>query len=48
VITYDSRNEFYTATGGDNNASAGNPSGPRRAVAAREPAQRAAPARRST
>jgi lipopolysaccharide export system protein LptA len=32
VITYDSRNEFYTATGGDNNASAGNPSGRVRAV----------------
>ncbi|WP_454762758.1 lipopolysaccharide transport periplasmic protein LptA [Cupriavidus campinensis] len=32
VITYDSRNEYYTATGGDNNTSAGNPSGRVRAV----------------
>lgn len=32
VITYDSRNEYYTAAGGDNNTSAGNPSGRVRAV----------------
>ncbi|MEN7526694.1 MULTISPECIES: lipopolysaccharide transport periplasmic protein LptA [unclassified Cupriavidus] len=32
VITYDSRNEYYTATGGDNNTTAGNPSGRVRAV----------------
>ncbi|KAB0603289.1 lipopolysaccharide transport periplasmic protein LptA [Cupriavidus pauculus] len=32
VITYDSRNEFYTATGGDSNTAAGNSSGRVRAV----------------
>lgn len=32
VITYDSRNEYYTAAGGDNNTTAGNPSGRVRAV----------------
>ncbi|WP_420994595.1 lipopolysaccharide transport periplasmic protein LptA [Cupriavidus sp. 30B13] len=32
VITYDSRNEFYTATGGTDNATAGSPSGRVRAV----------------
>ncbi|SFC81196.1 lipopolysaccharide export system protein LptA [Cupriavidus sp. OV038] len=32
VITYDSRNEYYTAAGGDNNTSTGNPSGRVRAV----------------
>ncbi|KAI3593970.1 lipopolysaccharide transport periplasmic protein LptA [Cupriavidus sp. CER94] len=32
VITYDSRNEYYTATGGDNNTTAGNTSGRVRAV----------------
>ncbi|WP_454719912.1 MULTISPECIES: lipopolysaccharide transport periplasmic protein LptA [Cupriavidus] len=32
VITYDSRNEFYTATGGTENATAGSPSGRVRAV----------------
>jgi lipopolysaccharide export system protein LptA len=32
VITYDSRNEFYTATGGDTNTAAGNSSGRVRAV----------------
>ncbi len=32
VLTYDSRNEFYTAAGGDDNASAGSPSGRVRAV----------------
>lgn len=32
VITYDSRNEYYTATGGDNNAASGNTSGRVRAV----------------
>ncbi|MGO4326434.1 lipopolysaccharide transport periplasmic protein LptA [Cupriavidus sp. 2TAF22] len=32
VITYDSRNEFYTATGGAENATAGSPSGRVRAV----------------
>ncbi len=31
-ITYDSRNEFYTATGGDSNTAAGNSSGRVRAV----------------
>ncbi|KJK20089.1 organic solvent tolerance protein OstA [Burkholderiaceae bacterium 16] len=32
VITYDSRNEFYTASGGTENATAGSPSGRVRAV----------------
>lgn len=32
VITYDSRNKFYTATGGDNNTTAGGSSGRVRAV----------------
>ncbi|WER46382.1 lipopolysaccharide transport periplasmic protein LptA [Cupriavidus sp. WKF15] len=32
VLTYDSRNEFYTAAGGGDNTSAGNPSGRVRAV----------------
>ncbi|MBB1631489.1 lipopolysaccharide transport periplasmic protein LptA [Cupriavidus sp. UME77] len=32
VITYDSRNEFYTASGGAENATAGSPSGRVRAV----------------
>jgi len=44
VITYDSRNEFYTATGGDNNASAGNPSGRVRAVLSPRANQASAPA----
>lgn len=32
VLTYDSRNEFYTATGGGGNATAGGPSGRVRAI----------------
>jgi lipopolysaccharide export system protein LptA len=32
VLTYDSRNEFYTAAGGTENATAGSPSGRVRAV----------------
>jgi len=39
VITYDSNKEYYTATGGDNNSTAGSPSGRVRAVLSpRQPA----------
>ncbi|WP_019449651.1 lipopolysaccharide transport periplasmic protein LptA [Cupriavidus sp. BIS7] len=44
VITYDSRNEFYTATGGENNTTAGNQSGRVRAVLSPRSTQASAPA----
>lgn len=44
LITYDSRNEFYTAAGGGENTSAGSPSGRVRAVLSPRADQASAPA----
>ncbi|SDC42483.1 lipopolysaccharide export system protein LptA [Cupriavidus sp. YR651] len=44
VITYDSRNELYTATGGGDNTSTGNPSGRVRAVLSPRADQASGPA----